>query len=43
MEIKQSEELEAKITAAEKERKEEETLSKQRAVELKKLQDEEAV
>ena len=37
MEIKQSEELEAKITAAEKERKEEESLSKQRAIELKKL------
>jgi hypothetical protein len=43
MEIKQSEELEAKITAAEKERKQEESLSKERAVELKKLQEEEAV
>lgn len=43
LEIKQSEELEAKITAAEQERKQEEIQSKQRAAELKKLQEEEAV
>ena len=41
-EIKQSEELEAKITAAEQERKQEEISSKQRALDLKKLQEEEA-
>lgn len=42
MEIKQNEELEKKIANAEKERQNEEILSKQRAEELKKLQEEEA-
>lgn len=42
LEIKQNEELERKISAAEKERQQEELLSKTRAAELKKLQEEEA-
>lgn len=42
LEIKQNEELEQKISNAEKERRNEEELAKSRAADLKKLQEEEA-
>ena len=42
LEIKQNEELETKISNAEKERRNEEELAKTRASDLKKLQEEEA-